>query len=33
MTGHVLNIDGGFGGAGLMFSQDELEHELTTPPA
>ena len=33
VTGHVLNIDGGFGGAGLMFSQDELEHELTTPPA
>jgi 3-oxoacyl-[acyl-carrier protein] reductase len=26
VTGHVLNVDGGFGAAGLMFSLDEMEN-------
>ena len=30
VTGHVLNVDGGFGAAGLMF--DPTEDEVATPP-
>ena len=31
VTGHVLNVDGGFGAAGLMFSLDEMQSYKSGP--